>query len=199
MFGEGGGAPRGCGTGAGLALIPGCRRRAPSSSAGARLARALLTRGSPEEGASLVLRAWARIRPGLETASGTQTKRRKKVRVSLIFITLSLPSSPFSLRLLRLSHECYSRHPTAPAAHTWLRARTAVSVVPRPAAHVGSATAPSPPPSPPPVAALPTANAASSVQCPDTFFGCRCCRLFYPDVSAGPAAILRDISLRVLA
>ena len=92
------------------------------------------------------------------------------MRVCLIFITLSLPSSPFSLRLLRLSHECYSRHPTAPAAHTWLRARTAVSVVPRPAAHVGSATAPSPPPSPPPVAALPTADAASSIQCPGTFF-----------------------------
>ena len=202
MFGEGGGAPRGCGTGAGLALIPGCRRRAPSSSAGARLARALLTRGSPEEGASLVLRAWARIRPGLETASGTQTKRRKKVRVCLIFITLSLPSSPFSLRLLRLSHECYSRHPNAPAAHTWLRARTAVSVVPRPAAHVGSATAPSPRlplhPSLPFPRPMPLRQSNAQVR----FFGCRCCRccrLFYPDVSAGPAAILRDISLRVLA
>ena len=108
---------------------------------------------------------------GLRRPGGRHRRGGKRCVFVFILCTLLLPSSPFSLLLLCLSHECYSPCPPAPAAHTWLRSRTVVSVVPRLAAHVRSATAPSLPPSPPPVDALPTAYAASLIQCPGMFFG----------------------------
>ena len=105
---------------------------------------------APSSRAALQRRAQARYSGrGRRSGRGLRRPRGRKRRGGnrcvfvLVFCTLSLPSSPFSLRLLRLSHKCYSPHPPAPAAHTWLCPHTAVSVVPHLAAHVKSATAPS--------------------------------------------------------
>ena len=61
-----------------------------------------------------VYRAWARIRPGLDTAWGTLAEKRKRCVFVCLFCwrTLLLVSSPSFTLLLRSSHACYRSRET---------------------------------------------------------------------------------------
>ena len=118
---------------------------------------------------SLVLRAWAGIRSGLETAWGTPMKSRKKVRVCLYFLAPFAPLFPFFVssplpfpQMLHLSPS-RTRGPHLDAPTHWGLRRSS------PGCSCRVSNIPLPSSSPPPVAALPTADAASPLQCPGTF------------------------------